>query len=588
MAPSPKTPSNGERASEKQPPVGSEGTPAADNDTQFMTFPASAPAPGSTAKSGGFNASSNKSIEANPEQSASGEMLLGEFRLLRRLGRGGMAEVYLAEQTLLKRYVAIKVMRPELTLDEGLRQRFQKEALAVAGLNHPNIVQVYTVGEDAGRFYIAQEYVNGQNLREYLTRKGPPELPVALIIMKQVAAALQAAAQAGIVHRDIKPENIMLGRKSEVKVTDFGLAKRGQTADSQQLTQLGTTMGTPLYMSPEQVHGKNVDQRSDIYSFGVTCFHMLAGHPPFRGESAIVIAMQHIKDAPPSLEKLRPDIPALLCRIIHKCMEKNPDERYQSAAAVIKDLKRVTQEKGSGGNSRPSNDRPANESTRVSLFSRIKNVLRNPVAQAVKLADLSPRQQMRRLAAVSLIVLVLFAGLGWIRRPPDPLKVKLPATAGPRTSAVPKKETPAEQYWYASTRRHEIAAWDAVRENFPNDKIFTPAALIELGLRYLGDRRPSDALKCFDQLVAYGENDRQWQAAGWAGQAAVMTQQGDYAGAQALLIEKVAARKKNLPRRIADLPRQTAMSIAAHLSADQITQLKRAFEEPPRGNQTPN
>ncbi|MDB5392444.1 MAG: Serine/threonine protein kinaserelated protein [Planctomycetaceae bacterium] len=588
MAPSPKTPSNGESASEEQR-LNGDGTGVVNEQTQFAPFPASPAGTATTAKAAALNTNATKQEEINSEIALGDEMILGEFRLLRRLGRGGMAEVYLAEQTLLKRHVAIKVMRPELTLDETLRQRFQKEALAVAGLNHPNIVQVYTVGEAAGRFYIAQEYVNGQNLREYLTRKGPPELPVALIIMKQVAAALQAAAQAGIVHRDIKPENIMLGRKSEVKVTDFGLAKRGQTSDSQQLTQFGTTMGTPLYMSPEQIQGKSVDQRSDLYSYGVTCYHMLAGHAPFRGESAIAIAMQHLKDEAKPLEKIRPDLPALLCRIIHKCLEKDPDARYQSAASVIKDLKRVTQEKSSGGNSRPTIDRPAVDPERLPLFVRIKNVLRNPTAQAIQLADLPLKQQVRRLAVFSLLVLILFAGIGWIRRPADPLKVKLQAKTAAAANTVPQKNSPAEQYWHASTKRHDIAAWEAVRTYFPNDKVFTPAAVMELGLRYLSDQRPADAMQCFDQLVSYGEIERQWQAAGWAGQAAVMNQLGDYDGAQKLLMEKIADRRKDLPRRIADLPRQTAMSIVRHVSPDKVAELKRSFEETlPRRPNPPN
>jgi serine/threonine protein kinase len=516
MAPNSKTPAPGDSAPDKKP-LNPESKTQAGGETQFAPFPGAPAAAGSKSapKSGAIPASSAKQSDSSGEVPLSGDTILGEFRLLRRLGRGGMADVYLAEQTLLRRHVAIKVMRPELTVDETLRQRFQKEALAVAGLNHPNIVQVYTVGEASGQFYIAQEYVNGQNLREYLMKKGTPELPVALIIMKQVAAALQAAAQAGIVHRDIKPENIMLGQKSEVKVTDFGLAKHAETAESQHLTKHGTTMGTPLYMSPEQVQGKDVDHRSDLYSYGVTCYHMLAGHPPFRGESAISIAMQHLKDPPKSLEKIRPDLPPLLCRIIHKCMEKNPDDRYQSAASVIKDLKRVNQEKGQASKARPSNDRPTSDATSLPLFSNLKNTVRHPAAYAVKLADLPAGPQLRRLAVCCLLVFIAFAGIGWMRRPYDPLTVKQPLASGITVGAVPSKNTAKDQYWLASTRRHDIAAWEAVRKNFPDDKIFTPAALIELGLRYLSDRRPVEAMQCFDQLVAYGEFERQWQSAGW-------------------------------------------------------------------------
>ena len=224
------------------------------------------------------------------------EQTLGEFRILRRIGRGGMSEVYLAQQTSLNRNVALKVLRPDLVSDQTHVKRFRTEALAAAGLNHPNIVQVFSVGTENGIEYIAQEYVQGYNLRQYLVRKGPPDLPMALHIMKQIASAFSAAAQAGIVHRDIKPENIMVTPKGRVKVADFGLAQLTLQGERVNLTQVGITMGTPLYMSPEQVNGSNVDHQSDLYSFGVTAYHMLSGSPPFRGETAVSVAVQHIKN----------------------------------------------------------------------------------------------------------------------------------------------------------------------------------------------------------------------------------------------------------------------------------------------------
>src|ERR1700722_8689969 len=212
---------------------------------------------------------------------------LGEFRILRPLGKGGMSEVYLAEQTSLHRHVAVKILRQELLSDETILKRFEQEAKAAAGLMHANIVQVYSFGQQDGLYYIAQEYVQGMNLRQLLNRRGPPELLVAYHIMRQVAAALTVAGEAGIVHRDIKPENILITRKGEAKVADFGLAQLAQTEHMMQLTQVGMTMGTPLYMSPEQINGEAVDHRSDIYSFGVTCYRMLSGHPPFRGDTTL-------------------------------------------------------------------------------------------------------------------------------------------------------------------------------------------------------------------------------------------------------------------------------------------------------------
>src|SRR5262245_7121114 len=196
--------------------------------------------------------------------------LLGDFQVLRRIGSGGMGSVYLAEQLSLKRHVALKVLRRDLAADRVALERFRREAETVARIHHANIVQVLAVGEHDGSPYIALEYVEGRNLRDHVARKGSPELLQALSIMRQAAAALQRASEHGVVHRDIKPENILLTRKGEVKVTDFGLLFP-LSGEQLRLTQSGVTMGTPLYMSPEQVQGQPADPRSDIYSLGVTC-----------------------------------------------------------------------------------------------------------------------------------------------------------------------------------------------------------------------------------------------------------------------------------------------------------------------------
>jgi len=267
---------------------------------------------------------------------------LGDFHILRKLGQGGMGYVYLARQQSLKREVALKFLRKELVDNPVALQRFQAEAEAVARISHPNIVQVYSLGEQDGFRFMALEYVEGRNLRDFLDRKGALELPVALTIFRQIAAALQRAGELGLVHRDIKPENILLNRKAEVKVTDFGLSR--YFAGEQKplsLTQSGMTLGTPLYMSPEQVQGKPVDHRSDLYSFGVTAYHALTGQPPFRGQNAFDVAVQHVQNEPEPLELLRPDLPPDLCALVRKLMAKNADDRYQSAKDVMRDLARI-------------------------------------------------------------------------------------------------------------------------------------------------------------------------------------------------------------------------------------------------------
>ena len=265
---------------------------------------------------------------------------LGEFHLLRHLGSGGMADVYLAEQTSLQRYVAVKVMKPALMAHSGsdMVARFKQEAMMAAGLNHPNIVQVYTIGQEGDLHYIAQEYVQGKDLASIIKDRGKPDLSSALHVMRQVAAALKASGQAGIVHRDIKPENILVTKKGEVKVADFGLAQLG---DASGVEKEGVTMGTPLYMSPEQVSGRELDPRSDIYSFGVTCYQLLCSETPFKGASPVSIAMQHLKNPPPPLKDRNTALPDILCRMVHRMMAKRRALRYQSADEVLEDLKKL-------------------------------------------------------------------------------------------------------------------------------------------------------------------------------------------------------------------------------------------------------
>lgn len=268
---------------------------------------------------------------------------LGEFRLLRLLGSGGMADVYLAEQTSLQRHVAVKVMKPSLiaTSGEVMLARFKQEAMMAAGLNHPNIVQVYTIGDESGYHFIAQEFVKGKDLATIIKGKGVPDIGSSLHVIRQVTSALKAAGDAGIVHRDIKPENILVTRTGEVKVADFGLAQLHDNPESGGITREGMTLGTPLYMSPEQVSGKELDPRSDVYSFGVTCYQLLCGKTPFTGSNAMGIAVQHLNATPPPLKQQNPKLPDVVCRMVHRMMAKRRSLRYQSAADVSSDLKKL-------------------------------------------------------------------------------------------------------------------------------------------------------------------------------------------------------------------------------------------------------
>ena len=278
-------------------------------------------------------------MNTNPDTADLTNQSIAGFSILHRLGVGGMSEVYLAFQESLHRHVALKVMRADFVGSSDHEQRFLQEARAVASLIHPNIVQVYDVGKFESIHYIAQEYVPGSNLFSYVQRRGALPLAESVSILWQTTAALQKAASIGLVHRDIKPDNILLTPDGEVKVADFGLARaRGQSLN---LTAVGVTLGSPLYMSPEQIQGLSVDSRSDLYSLGATAYHMLTGRPPFSGETALALAMQHLQAEPPRLETLRPDLPKALVNIVHRLLAKAPDERFASAVELARALKDV-------------------------------------------------------------------------------------------------------------------------------------------------------------------------------------------------------------------------------------------------------
>jgi len=270
---------------------------------------------------------------------------LGGYRLLRRLGSGAMADVYLAEQASLSRAVALKVLRPETAARPNAVLRFTQEARAAAGLVHGNIVQIHEVDCVDGHHFLAEEYVAGPTLRTWLQERGPLDARQALAVLAQVGSALDRAAGQGVVHRDIKPENLLLTPAGEVKVADFGLARvLSAAADGPDLTQDGTALGTPLYMSPEQAEGRAVDTRSDLYSLGATLYHLLAGRPPFGGSTSVAVALAHRHDAPVSPDAHRDDLPPALTAIVLRLLAKSPADRYQSPGDLLHAVESVEEE----------------------------------------------------------------------------------------------------------------------------------------------------------------------------------------------------------------------------------------------------
>ena len=379
---------------------------------------------------------------------------LGDFQVMRKLGRGGMADVYAARQLSLGRDVALTVLRSDYARDRDYVERFRREARAAAKLNHPNIVQVYEVGSVDSVFYIAQELIDGGNLRQRLEENGAIGAEEATELLVGVASALELAAEAGITHRDIKPENIMRSTRGIIKVADFGLARISTDISASQtnLTQAGLTLGTPRYMSPEQVQGHAVDPRSDLYSLGVTMYHLLAGRPPFEAEDPLALALMQLQETPTPLDRARakraadgqPDLPEWLIAVVARLMNKSPQDRFQSPSELL--------------------DAVHNEAA-ISTLSGLGVGTAAATIRLQRAADEARRTRLRqrmRISAAILLPVLLTIYAGW----------RFQSLAGPSVSrllnpeTVAAEETVQEQYLKAVDRNDE-AGWRAVVEYFP-------------------------------------------------------------------------------------------------------------------------
>ncbi|HWH05317.1 MAG TPA: Stk1 family PASTA domain-containing Ser/Thr kinase, partial [Gaiellaceae bacterium] len=261
----------------------------------------------------------------------------GRYRIVRKLGAGGMANVYLAEDQELGRRVAIKVLDERHASDEQFVERFRREAKNAAGLSHPNIVSVYDRGEAEGSYYIAMEYVEGRTLKELLVARGPSPVGIAIDYTRQILSALRFAHRNGIVHRDIKPHNVIVDGDGRAKVMDFGIARAGAS----QMTEAGSIIGTAQYLSPEQARGAPVDQSSDLYSTGIVLYELLTGRVPFTGETPVEIAMKHLSQPPEPPSAHRPDVPRDLDYVVLRALAKDPAERYRTADEMDSDLDRI-------------------------------------------------------------------------------------------------------------------------------------------------------------------------------------------------------------------------------------------------------
>ena len=264
-----------------------------------------------------------------------GQKINDRYQIIRTIGEGGMANVYLAYDTILDRNVAVKILRGDLADDEKFVRRFQREAIAASSLSHPNIVEMYDVGEDNGKYFIVMEYVDGKTLKSLIKKRGALTLSETIDIMLQLTSALSCAHDSYIIHRDIKPQNIMILEDGRVKIMDFGIA---MALNSNELTQTNSVMGSVHYLPPEQANGKGSTMKSDIYSLGILMFELLTGKLPFRGDQAVEIAIKQMKEPIPSVCKINPNIPQSIENIILKACAKNPKNRYESVKEMRADI----------------------------------------------------------------------------------------------------------------------------------------------------------------------------------------------------------------------------------------------------------
>jgi eukaryotic-like serine/threonine-protein kinase len=265
-----------------------------------------------------------------------GEVLADRYELEELVGTGGMSSVFRAHDRLLDRKVALKILHQQYSGDDDYVERFKREARSVAALSHPNVVTVIDRGEHEDRQFIVFEYVEGENLKRLIERRGPAPVPNALELAIQIARGLAFAHQQGLIHRDVKPQNVLLNGDGRAKVTDFGIARSLNV--QRRMTQTGTVLGTSDYIAPEQAQGQRVDEHTDVYSLGVVVYELLTGEVPFPGENFVAVAMRHINEEPPSVREKRPDVPVRVDEAVRRAMAKRPEDRFPTMDAFCAEL----------------------------------------------------------------------------------------------------------------------------------------------------------------------------------------------------------------------------------------------------------
>lgn len=401
-----------------------------------------------------------------------GQKINDRYEIIKTIGEGGMANVYLANDTILDRKVAIKVLRGDLSNDEKFIRRFQREALSVSNLSHPNIVEVYDVGEEDGQYYIVMEYIEGKTLKQLLKKRETLTLPEVIDIMLQLTDGLAHAHESYIIHRDIKPQNIMILDNGLVKITDFGIA---MALNATQLTQTNSVMGSVHYLPPEQANGKSATVKSDIYSLGILMYELITGSVPFKGDNAVEIALKHMKEKIPSIRKQNPTIPQSVENIVIKATAKNPRNRYDSVKEMHNDLE-VCMEKENAKKvtfEYPENDIDDSEPI---TKKKEKNKIEKPNVEYTEKKEESieediletPKKRNTVILLLTGIVLFLLiiAGIFWLSSTKEVKDVIVPNVVGKETEkAIKELEKLGFKYTIESKESDTVAEGLVIRTN---------------------------------------------------------------------------------------------------------------------------
>ena len=331
-----------------------------------------------------------------------GQKINDRYQIIRMIGEGGMANVYLAYDTILNRNVAVKILRGDLAEDEKFVRRFQREAISASSLSHPNIVEMYDVGEDDGKYFIVMEYLEGKTLKNLLKKRGSLTMPEVIDIMLQLTSGLACAHESYIIHRDIKPQNIIILDDGKVKITDFGIA---MALNSNELTQTNSVMGSVHYLPPEQANGEAVTIKSDIYSLGILMYELITGSVPYKGENAVEIALKHMKDNMPSLSDFNEQLPQSVENIILKACAKNPQNRYDNVLEMREDI-RTCMDENRKNEKQVTYKYPEHELEETKVMPNLKELRRRDDSELV---ELEKEEKSGKVVNIILIISISIA-----------------------------------------------------------------------------------------------------------------------------------------------------------------------------------